>query len=42
LEKKDQTGSSLAWYLKAKKLYPGSEFAGDGVNRLVKKILPEG
>lgn len=41
LEKKDQVGSSLAWYLKAKKLYPGSEFASDGVDRLVKKILPE-
>jgi hypothetical protein len=40
-EKKDQVGSSLAWYLKAKKLYPGSEFATDGVDRLVKKILPE-
>jgi hypothetical protein len=41
LEKKDQVGSSLAWYLKAKKLYPGSEFAGEGIDRLVKKILPE-
>jgi hypothetical protein len=41
LERKDQVGSSLAWYLKAKKLYPGSEFAGEGVDRLVKKILPE-
>lgn len=41
LEKKDQVGSSLAWYLKAKKLYPASEFASEGVDRLVKKILPE-
>jgi hypothetical protein len=41
LEKKEQIGSSLAWYLKARKLYPGSEFAGDGVERLVKKILPD-
>jgi len=41
-EKKDQVGSSLAWYLKAKKLYPGSEFAGEGVDRLVKRILPQG
>ena len=41
LERKEQIGSSLAWYLKAKKLYPGSEFAGDGVDRLVKKILPD-
>jgi hypothetical protein len=42
LEKKDQTGSSLAWYLKAQKIYPASEFAQDGINREVKKILPEG
>jgi hypothetical protein len=41
LEKRDQVGSSLAWYLKARKIYPGSEFAGDGIDRLVKKILPE-
>jgi hypothetical protein len=42
LERKDQVGASLAWYLKAQKLYPQSELAGDGVNRLVKKILPAG
>lgn len=42
LEKKDQVGSSLAWYLKAQKLYPQSEFASEGVDRLVKKILPQG
>jgi hypothetical protein len=42
LEKRDQVGASLAHYLKAKKIYPGSEFAGDGIDRLVKKILPEG
>ena len=42
LEKKDQVGSSLAWYLKAQKLYPQSDFAKDGVDRLVKKILPQG
>ncbi len=41
LEKKEQIGSSLAWFLKAQKLYPASEFAQDGVNRLVKKVLPE-
>ncbi len=42
LEKKDQVGASLAWYLKAQKLYPQSDFAKDGVERLVKKILPQG
>ena len=42
LEKKEQIGSSLAWYLKAQKLYPQSEFAGEGIDRLVKRILPQG
>ena len=41
LEQKDQIGSSLAWYLKAQKIYPASEFAQDGITRLVKKVLPE-
>jgi len=40
MEQKDQIGSSLAWYLKAQKIYPSSEFAQDGISRLVKKILP--
>ena len=40
LEKKDQFGSSLALFLKARKMYPASDFANDGVGRLVKKILP--
>jgi len=40
LEKKDQLGSSLAMFLKARKMYPASDFANDGVGRLVKKILP--
>ncbi|MDP9292539.1 MAG: hypothetical protein M3O82_09275 [Verrucomicrobiota bacterium] len=40
LEQKDQTGSGLAWYLKAQKIYPASEFARDGIDRLVKKIMP--
>lgn len=41
LEAKDQTGSSLAWYLKARSLYPPSEYARDGIERLVQKILPQ-
>ena len=40
LEQKDQIGSSLAWYLKAQKLYPPSEFAQEGIQRLVQKIVP--
>ena len=42
LEKKEQIGSSLAWYLKAQKLYPASDFANEGVERLKKRILPDG
>jgi hypothetical protein len=41
LEQKDEVGSSLAWFLKARKLYPASEFAQDGISRLVKRTLPE-
>jgi hypothetical protein len=41
LEQKDEIGSSLAWYLKARKIYPDSEFAQDGIHRLAKKVLPE-
>jgi hypothetical protein len=42
LEKREQIGSSLAWYLKAQKIYPASEFARDGIDRLKKQILPGG
>ena len=41
MEKRDQTGASLSYYLKAKKMYPASDFAGDGIDRLVKKIVPD-
>ncbi len=40
LESQGQTGSSLAWYLKAQRQYPLSEFAREGINRLVAKLLP--
>jgi hypothetical protein len=40
LEEKDQSGSSLAWYLKARNVYPPSDFARQGVERLTKGILP--
>ena len=42
LEKKEQIGSSLAWFLKAQKIYPASDFASEGIGRLKKRILPEG
>ncbi len=41
LEKRNETGSSLAWYLKAQKLYPESDFAQQGIERLVKQIVPD-
>lgn len=34
-EKRKQAGSAIAWYLKARRLYPGSEFARGGIERLV-------
>ncbi len=40
LEEKGEIGSSLAWYLKARKLYPASDFAQAGIDRLVKQALP--
>jgi hypothetical protein len=41
LEQKKQSGSSLAWYLKAQNVYPPSDFARQGVDRLTKQILPD-
>ncbi len=41
LEKRDQRGSSLAWFLAARRIYPQSEFAAEGIRRLVDEILPE-
>ena len=40
-ENGDQIGSSVARYLKAEKIYPASDFARDGVARLVKLVLPD-
>ena len=40
-EKKDQPGSALAWYLKARKKYPASQFAKEGIQRLSGQILPD-
>lgn len=41
LEEKNQVGSSLAWFLKAQELYPPSDFAKEGISRIVKKVLPD-
>ncbi len=37
-EQKQQVGSALAWYLKARRMYPPSDFARDGVQRLVDNL----
>jgi hypothetical protein len=37
-----QTGSAMAWYLKAQKIHPRSDFAEQGVQRLLQEILPDG
>lgn len=41
LEERDQDGSSLAWYLKARTMYPNSIFAKRAITRLVDEILPD-
>ncbi|MFT5857759.1 MAG: hypothetical protein ACI8XO_005021 [Verrucomicrobiales bacterium] len=41
LEENNQVGSSLAWYLKARRTYPASSVAETGINRLLDKILPK-
>ena len=40
LETQSQTGSGLAWYLKAQRQYPLSDYAKEGIDRLAKKIIP--
>ncbi|WP_395749940.1 hypothetical protein [Prosthecobacter sp.] len=37
-EEKQQVGSSLAWYLRAKRMHPMSEMAREGIKRLVEVI----
>lgn len=39
MERKQQLGSSLAWYLRAQQDYPNSEVAQDGIARLASQIL---
>jgi len=41
-ENRKQTGSALAWYLRAKNQYPPSEFAGEGIRRIVDGLHKEG
>ena len=39
--KRDQTGSAIAWYLRALQIYPRSEMAEEGFQRLLDRVLPE-
>jgi hypothetical protein len=41
LEKRNDLGASISHYLKAQKLYPASDYAAEGIDRLKKVILPE-
>ncbi len=41
LENRKQFGSSLTWFLSARQIYPQSEYATDGIGRVVDNILPE-
>lgn len=40
LEKRDQLGASLSQFLKAQKMYPASDYAQEGIERVKKLILP--
>jgi hypothetical protein len=40
-ENRKQFGSGLAWFLSARQIYPQSEFAEEGIKRLIDNILPE-
>jgi hypothetical protein len=40
LEKRDQLGASLSQFLKAQQIYPASDYAQDGIERVKKLVLP--
>jgi hypothetical protein len=40
-EEKKEYGSSLAWYLKAQRLYPMSDLSKQGVERITRLMLPD-
>ncbi|MEG2971019.1 MAG: hypothetical protein RR808_06035 [Akkermansia sp.] len=39
-EEMKEPGSALAWYLKARHIYPNSKFATNGINRILNSVLP--
>lgn len=42
MEERGEVGSSLAWYLRAQRLYPPSDFARAGIERTMRQVLPGG
>lgn len=41
LEEKGEYGSSLAWYLRSQSRYPMSDLSKQGIQRVVKQLLPD-
>jgi len=41
MEERGQAGSSLAWFLRAQSQYPPSDFAREGIHRVVSVIMPD-
>ena len=40
--KPQQTGSAISWFLRAMRMYPDSQMAEEGFQRLLERVLPEG
>jgi hypothetical protein len=40
-EQRKQSGSALAWYLKARHMYPPSSFASTGIERVITAVKAE-
>jgi len=41
LEKRHDVGASLSHYLKAQRIYPASDFAAKGIERMTREIFPQ-
>ena len=41
-EQRKQSGSALGWYLKARHMYPPSEYAKTGIDRVVTSLKDDG
>ena len=40
-EEKKEYGSALAWYLRSQSRYPMSDLSKQGIERVVKQLLPD-